>query len=107
MDTEATPIEVDAPEKKTRARRAPKPVNAKTGWHKIVLQDSDNIPPTGLPIGINGTFYHMRPGEEVSVPPAVLEVLNHAVETVPVKDPDTDKIVGSRQRMRYPYQLVQ
>jgi len=52
---------------------------------KIILEENDNIPPTGLFIGINGRSYLLRAGEEVDVPVEVIEVLNDAVEDVPYR----------------------
>lgn len=85
-----------------------KPV-ASNGLNKttrIVIEENDDIPPTGLPIGLNGMVYVIRPGEEVDVPPGVLEVLDHAVMSVPQVDPQTKQVVGYRDRMRYPYRVV-
>jgi hypothetical protein len=71
--------------------------------HWIVLDDSDNIPPTGQPIGINGKFWILKPGIPAQVPLNILEVLDHAVTLVPQKNPQTNQIVGWRKRLRYPY----
>jgi hypothetical protein len=73
---------------------------------KIILGDSDHIPPGGLFIGLNGTGYKIRPGEEVSVPKGVVEILDNAVYSAPTKDPNTQQIIGWRNRLKYPYQLV-
>jgi hypothetical protein len=73
---------------------------------KIVLEENDDIPPTGLFLGYNGTGYLLRPGEEVSVPPGVIEILDNAVMSSPQIDPQTRQVVGWRQRMRYPYRRV-
>jgi hypothetical protein len=53
---------------------------------KILLEENDNIPPTGQFFGINGKGYLHPPGEEVNVPKAVVEVLDHAVMSTPVID---------------------
>ncbi len=110
-DAVETTTEVPAA-KPARAARKPKTVasanaDGRKGWVKIVLEDNDNVPPTGLPLGCNGRFFFLRTGEPAEVPPEVLEILNHAVASVPVVDPDTQKIVAMRDRMRYPYRLVQ
>ena len=73
---------------------------------KIVLEENDDIPPTGLFLGLNGTGFLLRPGEEVAVPPGVIEILDNAVMSSPQVDPQTRQVVGWRQRMRYPYRRV-
>ena len=73
---------------------------------RIMLEENDNIPPTGLFIGHNGTSYMLRPGREVDVPPHILEVLDNAVMATGIVDPDTRKVVGYRQRLRYPYRMI-
>lgn len=75
---------------------------------KIILEEGaeNEIPPTGLPVSLNGKAYLIRPGEEVNLPLGVLEILDNAVMSVPVKDPQTMKVVGYRKRLRFPYRLV-
>lgn len=72
----------------------------------ILLEDNDDIPPTGLYIGHNGTGYLLVPGEVVAVPNFLLEILDHAVTSVAVTDPKTRRVVGHRERMRFPYRRV-
>lgn len=72
----------------------------------IVLEENDDIPPTGLFLGLNGRGYLIRPGEEVTIPVGVKEILDHAVMSSPQIDPATKQVVGYRDRMRYPYRLV-
>jgi len=72
----------------------------------ILLEENDEIPPTGLYLGHNGTGYLLRPGEPVSVPSFLLGVLDAAVMTVAVTDPQTKRVIGYRDRMRYPYRRV-
>lgn len=72
---------------------------------RIVLEENDNIPPTGQFISVNGRTWMLRPGEEVDVPMAVVNVLDNAVQDVPQIDPATKQVVGYRKRLRFPYQL--
>jgi|ERR1043166_3747713 hypothetical protein len=73
---------------------------------KIMLEDSENMPPTGCPVAINGYAYIIRPGEVVDVPPNVIEVLDHAVMSVAITDPQTKRVIGYRDRLRFPYRIV-
>lgn len=78
----------------------------KIEYVKIVLEDTDRIPPTGQFIGINGKGYVLRPGEPAMVPKGVIDVLEHAIESHANKDMNNRLTGGSRQRMRFPYRLV-
>lgn len=91
-----------APEEKTRTRKAkgmPERV-----W--IQLEENEEIPPTGLFVGHNGQSYLLKPSEPINVPSFVLEKLDHAVLTMPVVDPTTKRVIGHRERMRFPYRRV-
>ena len=101
------------PAKRLTAKRVetpPKPqVQAKVlpkDWARIRLEENDAIPPTGLFLGLNGQSYILRPGRVASVPPGIINILNDAVMTVAAIDPDTLKVVGWRDRLRFPYQLI-
>ncbi len=74
---------------------------------RIVLEENDNIPPTGQFISVNGRTWMLRPGEEVDVPVAVVNVLNDAVQDVPTIDPGTKQVTGYRKRHRFPYRIIQ
>lgn len=96
------------PEKKTRVKgvkSAPATV-AKGERVRIQLEEADDIPPTGQFIGLNGVGYILRPGVPVDVPIGVKEILDNAVIDVPQVDPNTQQIIGTRPKMRYPYRLV-
>lgn len=69
---------------------------------KIVLEDNTNIPRGGQFFCVNGYTALIRPGREVRVPEAIVDVLNNAIETVAERD-ESLKIVGYKQVMRYPY----
>jgi len=73
---------------------------------RIVVDDNDDIPPSGLFVGVNGKNYMIQTGVEVDVPEPLLEVLDNAVMSMPVTDPRTKKVVGYRDRTRYTYRRV-
>lgn len=54
-----------------------------------------------VPVGVNGKTYLIQRGKKVAVPPAVIEVLNHAEKEVWSSDMDE-----SHKVLRYPYQVV-
>jgi hypothetical protein len=74
---------------------------------RIVLEENDNIPPTGQFISVQGRTFILRPGEEADVPMAVVSVLDNAVQDVPTIDPGTKQVTGYRKRHRFPYRIVQ
>jgi hypothetical protein len=73
---------------------------------KIILEDNEDIPPTGLFVGLNGEGFMIRPGYEVRVPIGVVEILQHAITHVATKDPQTNRYIGSRPRQRFPFRFV-
>ena len=73
---------------------------------RIILEENEVIPPTGLFIGHNGRGYLLRPGEPVNVPAPIIEILNNAVMSTPQMDPQTLQVIGYRERMRYPYRVL-
>lgn len=72
----------------------------------ILLEENDDIPPTGLFIGHNGNGYLLVAGEPICVPNFVIEILDHAVTSMPQLDPSTKRVIGHRDRMRFPYRKV-
>lgn len=72
----------------------------------IVLDDNDDIPPTGLFVGHNGTGFLIQTGVPVLVPNHVLGVLDDAIMDAPVIDGASRKIMGYRPRPRYSYRRV-
>lgn len=73
---------------------------------RIILEEGDNMAPTGQTFSINGRAYLIRPGEEVDVPIGIIEILDNAVMSVAVQDPQTMKVVGYRNRLRFPYRRI-
>lgn len=88
---------------KGAAKRAAKGMPRMT-W--IVLEENEDIPPTGLPISHNGNACIIRAGEPVQVPDHILNVLDTAVMSSPQIDPTTRQVLGYRERMRFPYRRV-
>ena len=91
----------------SKAETTPKQAAAKLpATTRIILEENDNIPPTGLFVGDNGRGYLIRPGEEVDVPAGVLEILNNAIMSVPTIDPQSLQVIGYRSKMMYPFRVV-
>ena len=72
---------------------------------RIVLDETDNMPPTGQMFQINGRAFLIRPGEPVDVPDAVIEVLDNAIHSVPVRNAAL-QVTGYRDRHRFPYRVL-
>lgn len=96
-EAEVKPVKKAPPKK--RASRQTKPKDTV----RIQLEENDDIPPTGLYVGLNGRGYLIRTGEPVDVPKPIVEILDNAVMSTPVIDPSTRQVVGYKNRMRYPY----
>ena len=73
---------------------------------KIILEESDSIPPTGQFFGLNGKTWMLRAGVEAEVPRGIIDILDNAVETRPIIDPSTKRTVGYSDRRRYSYRRV-
>ena len=72
--------------------------------YEITLHDSDEIPPNGQFIGLNGKQYLLKPGVRTAVPRGVLDILNNAVHSVPERD-ETMRIIRWRDAPRLPFTL--
>lgn len=81
---------------------SPQPPTAKRV--RIVLEDNNEIPPTGQFFSVNGRSYILRPNEEAEVPVEMLSALNDAVMEVPIVQ--NDQVIGYRKRMRFPYRVI-
>ena len=73
---------------------------------KIILEESEHIPPTGLFLGHNGDSFILMPGVPANIPRKLLTVLDDAVMSSPITEPGTQNVIGYRDRMKYPYRLV-
>jgi len=108
--TKAPAKATKAPAKATKARRksAPERVvsSVRDGYVRIQLEEGEEIPPSGLFIGVNGRSYLLQPGMEADVPVGVLDVLENAVMSVPRIDPQTRRVVGYKNKLRYPYRRL-
>lgn len=104
-ENEGPGLEVAA-EPAPKAKKAAKPAApAAPKRVRIILEENDNIPPTGQFFGVNGRSYLLRAGEEAVVPVEVIEVLNDAVEETPRID-GNGNVVDFRKKMRFPYRLL-
>ncbi len=92
--------------KKAQATKGRKSRQTKPKLIRIVLDENDDIPPTGLFVGLNGRGYLIRPGCEVDIHPDVLEVLDNAVQSRPVVSPENKQVIGYRNQKRYSYTIV-
>lgn len=90
----------------TVSATAPVPPIGMPAYKWIVLDDNDDIPPTGLFVGHNGTGFLIQTGVPVRVPVHVLGVLDDAIMDAPVLDLATRQIKGYRPRPRYTYKEV-
>lgn len=98
--------EVVEAEKPKRAPRKNKSAPKNAGYVDIMLEENEEIPPTGLFIGINGRSYLLKPGMKVAVPQGIIDVLDNAVMASPKIDPSTKRVVGYKERLRYPYRRM-
>lgn len=72
----------------------------------VEFEETDEIPPTGQFVAINGDSYVIKPGEEVTVPDFLLKHVDNCVSGKPVVNPQTRKVVNYRNRSRFPYRII-
>lgn len=97
----AAPTDKKAP---TRGAAKKPKVESEETLYEITLHDSDEIPPNGQFIGLNGKQYLLKPGVRTAVPRGVLDILNNAVHSVPERD-ETMRIIRWRDAPRLPFTL--
>lgn len=90
-----------------KPKKAPKAKAADTDRTWIQLEDNEDIPPTGLYVGHNGNGFLIKQNEPVHVPNYIVEILDHAVVSTPMVDPVSKRVIGHRERMRFPYRRVE
>lgn len=96
----AAPKEDAAP---AAAKKAPVGMGERT-W--VILEDSDDIPPTGLFVSHNGNPFLLTTGVPIQVPNHILQLLDDAVMSTPQIDPVNKRVLGYRERSRFPYRQV-
>ena len=89
----------------TLGSNIPPVAEKKSDYVKIMLEDTDKIPPTGQFFGVNGRTFMLRAGEEARVPQGIIDILDNAVEMHPIKD-GLNRVVGYRNRHRFPYRVI-
>lgn len=72
---------------------------------RIMLEESETIPPGGQYFGVNGRGFILKPGQEVNVPMSIVDILNSAVMSVPVLD-EGQRVIGYRDKLRFPYRVI-
>lgn len=99
----AAPAPAATPRKVRAKKAAPAKDTSDRVW--IVLEESADIPPTGQAFSVNGEVAMVLPGEPVFMQKKYIEVMDHAVISVPTLNA-SQQVVGTRQRHRFPYRLA-
>jgi hypothetical protein len=107
-DEDDTSAPATAPEEKPapKAATSKRTTTPKDKRVEIILEENDDIPPTGLFLGLNGRGYLLSPGEKAKVPLGIVEILENAVTSTPVLDQQTKQVIGYRDRLKYPFRKV-
>jgi hypothetical protein len=73
---------------------------------KIIIHEQDGDDGSfDVKVGVNGRAYQIKRGVEVDVPPEVVHVLDNAIVTRIVKDPDTNREITKDVR-RFNYSVI-
>lgn len=70
----------------------------------IRLHTSDEIPPGGVPFGVNGRNFIMTGDVWYKVPSWLLSSIDNIITEKPIKD-GADKFIGTRPMKKYPYEV--
>jgi len=105
IDSDVNPADWDTPVETKPAKKKATGKNAAVKKTWIVLQKNDDIPPSGLFIGHNGTGYNLKASKKVEVPNFLLNVLDDAVVNKPVVG-DNGRISHYEASPRFPYTVV-
>lgn len=73
---------------------------------RIMLEENDSIPPTGLFLQADGRAYMIKPSLAVDVPMCIIHILDTAIMATPIVDPVTRQVTGFRDRLRFPYRVL-
>ncbi len=70
----------------------------------VQFNESEDMPPHGIPVGVNGTAYLIRPGVPIKVPRKVLHAVDNAVADRPIID--NGKVRDYRKVSRFTYSRI-
>jgi hypothetical protein len=95
-----------APAKKAAKAAAPEAKAEAKTTVRIILDESDDIPRKGLFVGHNGIPYVIPTSREVDIPLFLKEILDNAVVSTPIVNPETRQVTGYRSRIKHTYRVV-
>lgn len=75
-------------------------------WRVLLARSGNAADPAFHCVQINGRNYQIRRGQTVDVPPEVVLVLDQAVHSLPIVDPDSSRVLGYQDAHRVPYQVM-
>ena len=91
-------------QRKPRAAASQEAVKEAAYWDEKVwvqFHESEDMPPLGVPVQVNGVAYFIKPGIPVKVPRKVLHAVDNAVQSKPILQ--DGKVRGYRSVSRFPY----